>query len=112
MPSSSKDAEPASDSEAEAEAEAEVAVKTSAPHVPDLRGMTARAALRAAEQAGLELAIAGSGVVVAQKPAAGSPLGALADGAKLRVTLAPHADARPSAVVAQAGAATASGGAP
>lgn len=51
----------------------------------DLRGLGARAALRRAEAAGLELIVSGSGVVIEQQPAAGKPVPA---GSKVRVLLA------------------------
>ncbi len=51
----------------------------------DLRGLPARAALRRAEEAGVELEVSGSGVVVEQQPGPGKPMPA---GSKLRVLLA------------------------
>ncbi|HNQ02494.1 MAG TPA: penicillin-binding transpeptidase domain-containing protein, partial [Syntrophales bacterium] len=42
--------------------------------MPDLRGMTVRQALRAAQEKGLEITVSGSGWAVSQKPAPGSPL--------------------------------------
>ncbi len=68
---------------------------------PDLRGLGARAAVRRAEEAGLELNVKGSGVVVAQEPAAGAPVPA---GKRIKIVLASttnqvHAagrDARPT----------------
>jgi cell division protein FtsI (penicillin-binding protein 3) len=64
----------------------------SSPAVPgvalDLRGFGARAALREAEKAGVELILEGSGVVVRQDPAPGT---ALPPGGELKVVLAAHA---------------------
>jgi hypothetical protein len=65
--------------------------------VPDLLGRNARAALRAAHDIGLSLVLAGSGVVSAQKPAAGEVCKV---GATLEVTLEPpepEAPATPAA---------------
>jgi hypothetical protein len=41
---------------------------------PDVRGLSARAALRTLAQLGLAVRLVGSGVVTAQVPAAGTPL--------------------------------------
>ena len=54
--------------------------------VPDLMGMNARVAVRQALRAGLEPVLAGSGVVVRQRPRAGVPLG---EQRALRLKLAP-----------------------
>jgi cell division protein FtsI (penicillin-binding protein 3) len=51
----------------------------------DLRGLGARAAVRRAEEAGIEVIVDGSGVVVDQKPAPGKPV---PPGGKVRVRLA------------------------
>jgi cell division protein FtsI (penicillin-binding protein 3) len=58
--------------------------------VPDLRGLSARAALRTASGAGRDLTMVGSGVVVAQDPAPGE-----AASGPIAVTLAMRDEARP-----------------
>lgn len=55
----------------------------------DLRGLGARAALREAEKAGVELALSGSGVVVKQEPAPGKPIPA---GSQVKVVLAANTE--------------------
>jgi cell division protein FtsI (penicillin-binding protein 3) len=64
---------------------ASAAAKGGADAALDLRGMSARAALRAAEKAGVELVVEGTGVVVRQEPAPGKPIPA---GSTVKVTLA------------------------
>jgi cell division protein FtsI (penicillin-binding protein 3) len=56
--------------------------------MPDLRGLSAREALRRLLRLGLSAHVDGSGFVVAQEPAAGAPLDAVSLG---RLTLARHA---------------------
>lgn len=60
-----------------------------APVALDLRGLGARAALREAEKAGVELRLSGSGLVVKQEPAPGKPIAA---GSEVKVVLASHVE--------------------
>ena len=61
------------------------------PLVPDVRGLSAREALRVLSRAGLSARVAGSGVVSAQLPEAGSPL---ERGASITLQLKRHGDSR------------------
>jgi membrane peptidoglycan carboxypeptidase len=61
------------------------------PLVPDVRGLSAREAIRVLTRAGLAARIAGSGVVAAQLPEAGSPL---ERGASISLQLKRHGDSR------------------
>lgn len=79
----------------------EASTSKGASAVPDLRGLGARAAIRRAEDAGVELSVSGSGVVVAQEPAAGAPLPA---GKRIKIVLA-------SSTIASSKVATTTGGA-
>ena len=56
--------------------------------MPDLRGLSARAAVRTLARVGLVPRLKGDGFVAAQSPAAGSPL-ALADAVDLRLERQP-----------------------
>jgi cell division protein FtsI (penicillin-binding protein 3) len=84
------------------EGAAEASSSKGAEQAPDLRGLGARAALRRAEELGLELSVSGSGVVVAQTPAAGAPVAA---GQRVKIVLAAVAAATPAGKVASAGGA-------
>jgi cell division protein FtsI (penicillin-binding protein 3) len=61
------------------------------PLVPDVRGLSAREAIRVLTRAGLSARIAGSGVVSAQLPEAGAPL---ERGASISLLLKRHGDNR------------------
>ena len=50
------------------------AVVGGTPHMPDLRGMSGRAALRVLNQAGLRARMEGDGFVVDQSPDAGADI--------------------------------------
>jgi membrane peptidoglycan carboxypeptidase len=62
-----------------------------APLVPDVRGLSAREALRVLTRAGLSARVAGTGVVAVQMPEAGSPL---ERGASITLQLKRHGDNR------------------
>lgn len=82
-----KDGEPAAGRAANAAAEAELPEPDPGKaRVPDLRGHTARSALRRAHGAGLDVSLDGTGVVVSQKPAAGN---IVAEGSELHLLMAP-----------------------
>jgi cell division protein FtsI (penicillin-binding protein 3) len=73
--------------------------------VPDVRGLSARAAIKAAAAAGFDVQLSGSGLVVAQDPAAGALIDGDVDGEgdTLVLTLMPlPATAQPSTKTAQA----------
>ena len=64
--------------------------------LPDLRGMSAREALRELARVGLTAKMQGTGVVVAQDPPAGSPF---EPGATCSLVLNRRIDARPVGVI-------------